>query len=52
MFQGHNVHEQGEEGLTHHLTKTGTIEQGAANILRQERSNGEYINGKEQDSPV
>lgn len=38
---GHNVHEEGEEGLTRHLTKTGTLEEGmASNIVRGGQMNG------------
>lgn len=32
--QGHNTHVDGDEGLLRHLTKTGTIEQGASTTLR------------------
>jgi hypothetical protein len=28
IAQGHNVHEDGEEGLVRHLTKVGTLEEG------------------------
>lgn len=45
------VHEHGEDGLTHHLTKTGTIEQGATNMLRGNTSDETYGN-KSEVSPV
>jgi len=50
IAKGHNVHEDGEDGLRLHLTKTGTIEQGASNTLR----NGSYENGggNKERSPV
>ncbi|KAB5563513.1 aquaporin-like protein [Coniochaeta sp. 2T2.1] len=32
--QGHATHKDGDEGLIHHLTKTGTIEQGVSNTMR------------------
>jgi len=40
--KGHADHEEGEEGLVRHLTKTGTMdmEQGYASALRGEQSNG------------
>jgi hypothetical protein len=31
---GHTTHEDGEEGLVRHLTKTDTLEQGVTNTLR------------------
>lgn len=37
--KGHNKHVDGDEGLMRHLTKTGTIEQGASNTIR--RQNGD-----------
>ena len=45
------MHEEGEEGLTRHLTKTGTLEQEITNMLHHESSNG-YTNGKGEGSPV
>jgi len=49
IAKGHNVHEEGEEGLTRHLTKTGTLEEGMTNnIIRGHRSSvGSYGNRKE-----
>lgn len=54
IAKGHNVHEDGEEGLTRHLTKTGTLEEGiAGNIARRDDyQNGTYQNGKADHSPV
>ena len=54
IAKGHNVHEDGEEGLTRHLTKTGTLEEGiTSNIGRREDYNGSYQNGaKTEESPV
>ena len=49
------MHEDGEEGLTRHLTKTGTLEEGiAGNMVRKENMNGNqnYQNGKVEVSPV
>jgi hypothetical protein len=40
--KGHAVHEEGEEGLHKHLSKTGiTVENGSTGILRRERTNGD-----------
>jgi hypothetical protein len=48
IAKGHNIHKDGEEGLTRHLTKVGTLEQGVTNTT----TNGsEYANGKNV-SPV
>jgi len=52
IAKGHNVHKEGEEGLTRHLTKTGTLEQGASNMLKENSSNGTYGNAKNETSPV
>jgi hypothetical protein len=55
IAKGHNMHEDGEEGLTRHLTKTGTLEEGiAGNMVRKEDMNGNqnYQNGKVEVSPV
>ncbi|KAG0651579.1 hypothetical protein D0Z07_1872 [Hyphodiscus hymeniophilus] len=52
IAKGHNVHEDGEEGLTRHLTKVGTIEQGAASMLHRNDTSTEYTNGKTETSPV
>ncbi|CAF9939729.1 MAG: hypothetical protein ALECFALPRED_008273 [Alectoria fallacina] len=38
--KGHAVHEDGEEGLHRHITRTGVIETGAANMLRDRQQNG------------
>jgi len=32
--KGHTTHEDGDEGLVRHLTKTGTMEQGVSNTTR------------------
>ena len=37
--KGHAVHEDGEEGLQRHISKTGVIETGAANMLRKRETN-------------
>lgn len=56
IAKGHNVHEEGDEGLVRHLTKTGTLEEGiAGNIARRDDdngTNGTYQNGKAEASPV
>ena len=53
IAKGHNVHEDGEEGLTRHLTKTGTLEEGiTSNIARRDDYAGAYQNGKAEASPV
>lgn len=55
IAKGHNIHEDGEEGLTRHLTKTGTLEEGiASHMTRKENMNGigDYQNGKAEASPV
>jgi glycerol uptake facilitator-like aquaporin len=48
IAHGHVTHEEGEEGLRLHLTKTGTMEQGMTNVTAR---NG-YANSGEKDSPV
>jgi len=51
--KGHNVHEEGEEGLTRHLTKTGTLEQGmAGNIARHGEISSDTSYRKSDQSPV
>jgi len=52
IAKGHNVHKEGEDGLTRHLTKTGTLEEGASNMLKENSSNGNYGNVKNETSPV
>ena len=54
IAKGHNVHEDGEEGLTRHLTKTGTLEEGiSSNMARRDNDKGVYQNGgKPEESPV
>jgi len=60
IAKGHNVHEEGEEGLTRHLTKTGTlgsgdgtnIEQGISTTLRENGSSETYGKNKHEVSPV
>ncbi|KAL6719511.1 hypothetical protein ACLMJK_003752 [Lecanora helva] len=37
--KGHAVHEGGEEGLQRHITNTGVIETGAANVMRRNNQN-------------
>jgi len=50
---GHNVHEEGEEGLTRHLTKTGTLEEGmAGNIARNGGMNNTSDERWSKESPV
>jgi glycerol uptake facilitator-like aquaporin len=39
IAKGHVSHKDGEDGLVRHLTKTGTIEQGAASTLRNPNGN-------------
>lgn len=46
IASGHNIHEDGEEGLTRHLTKVGTLDAGASHA-----SGNDYANGK-NISPV
>jgi hypothetical protein len=49
------VHAEGEEGLTRHLTKTGTLEQGAVNSIGRgafTESDGSYDGRKQEVSPV
>lgn len=54
--QGHNVHEEGEEGLARHLTKTGTLdgtmEQGMGGNIAQNGSSDTSYRGKTEDSVV
>lgn len=49
IAQGHNIHEEGEEGLARHLTKVGTLEQGTTNVLKG--NSNDYTNGTDS-SPV
>jgi len=51
IAKGHNVHKEGEEGLTNHLTKTGTLEQGVANTLNGNGGNNVHGHNKDE-SPV
>lgn len=50
IAKGHNVHEDGDEGLARHLTKTGTLDSGSitGNVMSRE----EFQNGKAEQSPV
>jgi glycerol uptake facilitator-like aquaporin len=52
IAEGHGEHEEGEEGLVRHLTKTGTIEQGmAGNLSRRNEYRSEtngYSNGRKE----
>jgi len=50
--KGHATHEDGEEGLARHLTKTGTLEQGINSMLRGHSSEDTYDNGRKEQSPV
>jgi len=54
IAKGHAVHEDGEEGLTRHLTKTGTLEQGpAGNLVRGAQiSSDDSYHQKHDHSPV
>lgn len=54
IAKGHNVHEQGEEGLTRHLTKTGTLEEGITSNMarREDYSDESYRNHQKDASPV
>jgi hypothetical protein len=55
IAKGHNVHEDGEEGLARHLTKTGTLEEGiTSNMAKNNYTNGNHNNqnGGKDDSPV
>ncbi|TVY58030.1 Aquaporin-3 [Lachnellula cervina] len=54
IAKGHNVHAEGENGLTRHLTKTGTLETGiASNIQRRDDYSDEsYANRQKDSSPV
>jgi len=52
IAKGHNVHAEGEEGLTRHLTKTGTLEQGATSMLERNDTRTNYMDGKADVSPV
>lgn len=49
IAKGHMVHEDGEEGLARHLTKTGTLQTGNT---RDQSSDDAYANGKKELSPV
>ncbi|KAI4111469.1 MAG: hypothetical protein LQ345_006798 [Seirophora villosa] len=47
--KGHAVHEDGEEGLMRHITNTGAVETGAANVMRRNQSSSdEYNLGKQE----
>lgn len=48
IAKGHNRHEEGEEGLTRHLTKVGTMEMGVTAAVGRKEG---YSSGKES-SPV
>jgi len=50
--KGHATHEDGEEGLARHLTKTGTLEQGTNSMLRGHSSDDTYGNSRKELSPV
>jgi hypothetical protein len=46
IAKGHNIHEDGEEGLARHLTKVGTIEQGSTSVFGGRSTEDPYANGK------
>lgn len=56
IAEGHNVHEDGEEGLTRHLTRTGTLEGRPAGSAARKRYTGSSEssneNGRKETSPV
>ncbi|TVY81483.1 Aquaporin-3 [Lachnellula suecica] len=53
IAKGHNVHQDGEEGLQRHLTKTGTLEEGiASNMQRRADFSDESYGNHQKDSPV
>ena len=39
IARGHAVHEEGEDGLQRHITKTGVLEQGTSEMLRRNTTN-------------
>ena len=43
--KGHAVHEEGEEGLHRHITRTGVLEGGTTNILKQPSNKGDVESG-------
>lgn len=49
IAKGHNVHEDGEEGLQRHLTKTGTLDD---HTKGNSSSEGSYRNGRKEESVV
>ncbi|TVY49685.1 Aquaporin [Lachnellula occidentalis] len=51
IAKGHNVHEEGENGLTRHLTKTGTLETGMASNI-QRKDDYSDLNRQKDMSPV
>jgi hypothetical protein len=52
IASGHNVHEDGEEGLSRHLTRVGTLNQRASNFLRGESNERSDRNESNKFSPV
>lgn len=55
IAKGHNSHEGGEEGLTRHLTKTRTLEEGmTSNLTRNNYRSSEdtYGNGRKENFAV
>lgn len=44
IAKGHNIHQDGEEGLARHLTKVGTLETRVNNVTSGRSE--EYANGK------
>lgn len=49
--KGHAVHENGEEGLQRHITRTGMIETGAANMLRARKEENNSSNNGDLYKP-
>lgn len=50
IAKGHNIHEDGEEGLARYLTKVGTLDQGMSNAAGRSTDDS-YQKGK-HSSPV
>ena len=43
--KGHAVHEEGELGLSRHITKTGMLEDGMTSVLKNQTNDLENGNG-------
>jgi len=53
IAKGHNVHEDGDDGLTRHLTKTGTLDEGITATMTRRSDYAEYVNDHQKHhSPV